>query len=140
MSSGNRREDWPSHLAHELEAAYKRPFVWGEHDCCLFAANVVMAMTGIDGAADLRGRYKTRVGAARVIAKHGGLFGVVNEICARHGFIEINPKSAQRGDVVLLENDGAEALGIAAGTRIAAAGPDGLMYVAWSRAITAWRI
>jgi hypothetical protein len=51
-----RYEDWPQRLVAAIEAARGRPFSWGAMDCCLFAADVVLAMTGVDYAAGFRGR------------------------------------------------------------------------------------
>lgn len=60
-----RRLNWHQHLAQTLQAAMTRPFSWGEHDCCLFAADCVQAVTGVDVAADFRGTYTTPLGAKK---------------------------------------------------------------------------
>ena len=43
------------------------------HDCCSFAADCVLAMTGVDKMAGYRGGYKSAVGASRKLAKAGGM-------------------------------------------------------------------
>ena len=68
-----RLEDWPERLAEAIEAANERPFSWGRHDCCLFACDAVMAMTGVDPAKPFRGKYKTKRGAFGVLKRFAAL-------------------------------------------------------------------
>lgn len=49
------------------------PFAWGYRDCCLWAADAVLAVTGTDPVADIRGTYFSAKQAARVMRDHGGL-------------------------------------------------------------------
>lgn len=140
MSSGNRLEDWPTRLNQAIQAARWRPFVWGEHDCCLFAANVVRAMTGNDPAADLRGRYRSRSGAGRLIKDAGGLDALVDRMARAAGLSPIPVAYAHRGDPVLVETEGGPALGICCGPRIACATHEGLVFVDRARALKAWRV
>lgn len=133
-----RFEDWPNRLAEFMKGAEKRPFSWGEWDCCLLAADCVLALTGTDPASDVRGRYTTRLGAARLIK--GDFPGLIRRITATHGMAEINPRLAQRGDVCLVDSPMGEALGICVGAWIACAGPDGLTLLPLKSAICAWRV
>ena len=66
-----RRPDWRDRLVSYLHSARQRPFEFGQHDCSLFAADCVAAMTGNDMAADWRGRYATMRGGLRVLRKAG---------------------------------------------------------------------
>ena len=43
---------WRSALAAYIAETMRKPFAWGLHDCALFAAGAVEAMTGNDPAAD----------------------------------------------------------------------------------------
>jgi len=52
-----------------LDKYEKLPFNWGQHDCCLFSANVVLEATGIDYAKEFRGKYSTKEEAFDVIKK-----------------------------------------------------------------------
>ena len=99
-----RKEDWPEIIASEIAAADK-PFVWGEWDCCLFAAHVIYAVTGEDFAKEFRG-YTTQIGAAKLLKQYGGVNGIASKFLP-----EILVPFAGRGDVV--EIDGA--LGICLG-------------------------
>lgn len=66
-----RRPDWRRRLGETLAAAADRPFVFGALDCCLFAADCVIAQTGFDPVAEFRGRYTTARGAARILRRAG---------------------------------------------------------------------
>lgn len=143
----SRREDWPAALA----AAYAedRRFAWGRSDCCLFAADLVAAMTGADPAAALRGRYEDVKGARRVLKRHGGsLERLAEDFAARHGWPELPVTLAQRGDLALVElppsseriGDWAEALGIVMGARVAVMGRSGPLQIQLACARRAWRV
>ena len=135
----NRKPDWAKHLLAEIQAASERPFSWGEHDCALFACNVVNAMTGTDPAREFRGKYATKTGAARMIAGYGGLSQLAAWIAEEHGCEEINPAMAQRGDVLLVDIgvDGV-ALGVCAGGRAAVPALSGVWFVPMKQVVRAW--
>lgn len=136
-----RRQDWPSRLAAELELARTRRFQYGRHDCCLFAANIARAITGRDPAAAIRGEYRSRQGAQRLLDAAGGLEALAGQLARESGYAEIPPLSAQRGDVVLIETAGQDALGVIDLTgRIAAAGHEGLVYLPADTGRRAWRV
>lgn len=140
MGPLKRFEDWPARLARALAEAARRPFAWGSHDCALFAAGVVQALTGTDPAAELRGRYETAAGAARALGS-GGLAATAEALACAHGMEAIPPLMAQRGDVVLFETEGRDALGVVdLNGRIAAAGEAGLVVLPLSHAKRAWRV
>lgn len=73
-------------LAPFLDEAAARPFQWGVHDCALLLADWGCALTGIDAAAHLRGRYTTALGCARLLKRAGGLGAVVHHCAALIGF------------------------------------------------------
>jgi hypothetical protein len=122
--------DWDRRLDAHLKAALGRPFSWGEHDCALFAANAVRDMTGIDGAAPFRGRYRTARGATLALRRFagGGLAEAAAAICATHGWPAVPVTLAQRGDLVLLDTAEGPALGLVdlTGRQAVKAGQDGL--------------
>lgn len=128
--------DRPERLHDYIASRRDTPFAWGRHDCALFAADWVQALTGADPAEGLRGRYRTALGAARLIKREGGLEAIAE---ARLGE-RINPRLAQRGDVVLLDGSHGPTLGVCLGVDAAAPGADGLMLVPMRRAQAAWRV
>lgn len=137
-----RREDWPERLAACVAAARARPFEWGAHDCCLFAADCIQAMTDVDVAADFRGKYATAKGAAKAMKKFagGGVLAVAEKIAAAHGLAHIAPAAARRGDVVALDTEQGPALGVCLGALIAAPIAAGLVFLPFTAAQAAWRI
>lgn len=107
---------WDVRLAELLEARVATPLVWGRHDCALLAADAVLATTGVDPAAELRGRYRSAAGAHRALAATLGLPGnlarevdVLREFAeafaARHGVPRVDRVRAKRGDVALILAD-----------------------------------
>jgi hypothetical protein len=134
-----RLENWPSLLAAFL--ADEKPFAWGSRDCCLFAADAVLCITGLDPAIDFRGRYKTAKGAARVLKKYGGLEGAVEVIALDHGMMEVPVGLAQRGDVVLIDSPRGLALAVVnLKGGVTAQGPDGVIHHDIRVAHRAWRV
>ncbi|MCK7458509.1 DUF6950 family protein [Idiomarina aminovorans] len=103
-----RTNDWPTELANFLLKTRKTPFKWGENDCCLFAANAIIAMGGQDVAEDVRGRYKTAIGAHRIMKKFGAnsLTELLKQRLGRpDGFIT-------RGAIVIVESEGEQVAGV----------------------------
>lgn len=139
-----RLEHWPRLLADFIESRRKAPFEWGTNDCCLFACDAVHAITGLDPAAKtFRGKYKTAVGAGKILKKHGGVEGVAENVCEKHGFGEITIPFAMRGDVVSCDMTevGEAALGICLGAQSAFIGiTDGMRFIPTINCRRAWRI
>jgi hypothetical protein len=138
-----RAENWPIKLADALVRARRRPFVWGQHDCCLFVADVVKAMTGMDMGADIRGRYDSREGAAALIAQTtgGGGFDALAALYAdRYGFAEVAPGFAWRGDVALTDADLGPTLGIIIDSSVGHLAPGGLTFLPRALVRRAWRV
>lgn len=134
-----RFEDWPIRLNAAIEAARGRPFVWGQHDCALFAFNIVRDLTGIDHAAAYRGTYSTALGAQRALQKRGQ--GTLRASVGAALGGEIPAVKAQRGDVLLRIQPGrGETLGICMGADGAFVGGAGLVFVPVSDCLTAWRV
>lgn len=133
-----RREDWPERLAAAIDAARELPFAWGEHDCLMFAANCVQAMTGEDPAVDFRKTYRTARGAAWTVARAGGMrVGADARLGER-----VLVLRAQRGDVVLVELDNErQAYGICVGATVACpCEAGGVAFISMERARCAWRV
>tara|TARA_Y100000114_G_C11664168_1_gene280521 strand:+ start:93 stop:485 length:393 start_codon:yes stop_codon:yes gene_type:complete len=99
-------------LANELNKP--RKFVWGIEDCCLFSANIIKSITNIDIAKKYRGKYKTKIGAFRLIKRFGykNLIECVDDEIQKHGFQRIHINMAQKGDVVTKKIDNDEIVGI----------------------------
>lgn len=137
-----RFPDWHARLATEIERARSRTFEWGKFDCALFACDCVLAVTGVDPAAEFRGTYSTEDEARKLLGTEG-LDGFASAIAGKTELKEISPTFAQRGDVVLVENgDPTRALGVVGldGRFVLCASEPGLARVPMKRWLRAWRI
>lgn len=112
---------WRSALAEYVRKVSTKPFQWGEHDCALFAAGAVQAMTGEDFASGYRGKYKTLAGGLRLLKRKG--FANHADYAASL-FEEIHPSAAQVGDIAAIDIEGGVALGVVQGERIYVLRPD----------------
>lgn len=116
--SAPRLPDWEARLAAYLEPLRLRPFAWGAHDCCLFCAGAVEAMTGADPMPEFRGRYSTVIGAERALRRYGA--GTLDATLDGK-FQTIAASLARRGDIVMSGG----LLGICMGPHLVAVGQEG---------------
>jgi hypothetical protein len=139
-----RYTDWTKRLTAHLGTLVGKPFAWGSHDCALAAADAIVVMTGVDLAAEFRGKYTDQASAAAVIKNFagGGLEELVVKVTAAHGMKEVGPRLAQRGDLVLFQGDQGASLGIVHmnGTRACSVGPKGMVWVCTLNCKRAWRV
>lgn len=137
-----RREDWPERLAAAVAAARRKPFAWGEHDCLLWTCGVVRDMTGVDWAAEWRGRYNDRKGALRLLRDFagGGLVETCEKIARDWQLQEVTAAFAQRGDVTLLDTVTGPAIGPCIGDHAVYVAADQLGFVDMVNIKRAWRI
>jgi hypothetical protein len=98
-----RIEGWESRLADHVREAYGNPFRWGAHDCALWAARWVRDCTGNDFLSDWEGKYKSELGARRLMKRRG--YESVADIADEH-LVEIPVGLAKRGDLLLHPIDG----------------------------------
>lgn len=130
-----RIDGWEARLAEVVDAAIDRPFAWGTHDCCTFAAACVDAVTGSDHLDHLG--YEDERTAKRVIACHGGL---VEAIAARLGSPCAGWAHARRGDICLVPTEQGDGLGVCVGHRIVLPGERGLASYPLHLAQCTWRV
>jgi hypothetical protein len=135
-----RKENWPAVLADFIESRRGEPFAWGRQDCCMFAADAVVMMTGIDPAVEVRGRWDSALSAGRLLRSLGGVEEAVRAACARCGFAELAPPLAGRGDIVLTDTAAGPAAGICLGLHAAFPGPSGLTFVLLTDCRAAYRV
>ena len=132
-----RRSDWRSRLSACIQGALEKPFEWGSHDCAIFAADAILAMTDVDLAAGFRGHYSTEIGGARRLrsAGHSDQLQLAASLLP-----EIDPAFATDGDVCAFDTSGWSVLGLFVGDLIAAPGIDGLKFVPRTDAMRAFHV
>lgn len=122
-----RRPDWRAQLGQYLAEVARRTFRPGAHDCALFAAGAVEAMTGFDAAAEWRGTYRTLAAGRRALQAAGfeDHLALVATFCP-----EVSPAMASVGDLVAVPaDDGEVALGVVQGAAIYCLTPGGMALV-----------
>ncbi|MBY6138521.1 hypothetical protein KUV26_03655 [Leisingera daeponensis] len=130
--------DWRVRLGAYLARVAHLPYRPGQHDCALFAAGAVQAMTGTDLAAAWRGRYR-RLEDGQAALQAAGFASHVD--LAASLFPEVVPSFAQAGDVAVFEADGAgQALGIVQGGAAYVLRPEGLALVSRLHMQRAFRV
>jgi hypothetical protein len=139
-----RLDGWPGLLGAFIASRREIPFRWGSNDCCLFACDAALIMTGEDLARGFRDTYDTARSATRAMNALGASsVGELADIFAeRLGIRVVPPSFAQRGDVMLLKRELGESLGIVSlnGLDIWAPAEEGLAEIPIQEGLRAWRI
>jgi len=135
-----RISNWPRALSDYITENERHPFIWGEHDCLLFAAGAIKAITEHDPANFWRGKYHSAFGAARVFKDWGGIEEMVATIAGAEGYEEEPVKLAQRGDLMLHHQRRWPAGGICMGVWSAFAGADQITMLKTASCARAWRV
>lgn len=102
-----RLPDWQARLTSALMAKRHNP-----GNCAEFAADMCLAMTGVDHAAEFRGRYSTVAGGIRVMRKAG--YNDHVDFVQRH-FVEKAVVDVVPGDLVVLDGDDGFTVGVVQG-------------------------
>lgn len=88
-------------LPDYLASVARRRWEWGKTDCLLMPADWVLAVRGVDPAADYRGAYTTERQALKAIRRAGGIEALVGRAMARCGFALTMER--REGDVALVQ-------------------------------------
>lgn len=135
-----RPHDWPQRLAQYIAQHRATPFQWGAHDCVTFALGWLDCVReDLDPQLEaLRAslRYRTAGGALRRMDGRS-LEVAVDE------WNELEPVDvalAHRGDLMLIEVNGRQSLGVCVGEHVAGPGVTGLELVPRTAAVAAWRV
>jgi hypothetical protein len=135
-----RRADWPERLAAVIEAARHEPYCLGSHDCVRLAFQCIEAMTGADLWPIVRG-YTTKAQAVRTMARlSGGSADLGDALTAVLGRQPQPVSMAQRGDVLLYQDEEGQHLGVCVGFNMVLLAERGLVFVPVSKALAAWRV
>lgn len=132
-----RLPDWRPRLVTYLAAVRDEPLVYGRHDCALFVAGAVEAMTGADPAAEFREAYTTLKGGLKRLAAEG----LADHVALVRSLLdEVPPAFAMVGDVAVIGEIGTPALGIFEGESILVLKDPGLGLIPRSAASLAFRV
>ena len=138
-----RYDDWPERLNAYLEKVGRRPFKWGTHDCCTFAAGAVKAMTGRNHMAEFRGTYRSEAEAAEALKAigKGSLYATIRSKFGN----PVKPALAKRGDLMMADQktvngQGAPVLLICLGEQSAGPGAEGLVFLPTLSCLRGFRV
>jgi len=136
-----KTQGWEKRLADYFEEMRDKPFKRGVNDCALFAGNCVDLMTGLNTTEEFRRPYKSRK-QAYTLLKELGYNDLTAVAMKKLGDPLPGVAYAKRGDVVLVEYDGQDALAIVdlSGKHAATVGKDGLMYFDMKYWSKAWEV
>jgi hypothetical protein len=142
-----RKYQWDTALLHDfIIATANTTFTYGSHDCCLFVADAVLAMTDVDIADDFRGKYDSRIAAFKLIKSITGGISVTDALayCAKkYSMTEYQyPLMASRGDMVIVDNAGDPSAGIIHlnGRTVLVASETGMKTVPITSVQRAWKV
>lgn len=120
--------DWKTRFSNYLPHVINKPFKWGAQDCCMFAADSIYVMTGIDILEEYRNKYSSAKGAQKILDEHGGtLSKFLTVVCRKHGLKKAEPNIAQNGSLCLIKTDIGDAAAILWNGKVWAQGPDGVI-------------
>lgn len=132
-----RLHGWERRLAAVTEKHMALPGAWGACDCGLTVGEAIEAVTGVNPLAGFIGRYKTALGAARIMKRKG--WGDMADVLASF-FPETGRLMARRGDVGVVMQGGALTAGYVCEHGFAAKGPRGLIFHDLTEIISAYRV
>lgn len=135
-----RVSGWEQSFARVVEEWRHKPFRYGAFDCCQFAAEVVVALRGIDYRKQFPA-YSCKESADAIIEAMSGINGIVEKVMGA-------PKAvaeASIGDLVLGDFGNGLTLGVCVKGMLmdiecAAPGRDGLRFIPLERALAAWTV
>jgi hypothetical protein len=141
-----RKPDWQQLLHEFLLARRQQPFAWGANDCALFAADAIKSFTGVDLAADFRGKYTDESGAnATIKAVTAGSTVEDASVYVAKKYALVERKTillAQRGDLVLYSGSEGLAAGVVHlnGIHALFVTPTGLHKIPLRQCKRAWKV
>ncbi len=140
-----RKLDWEMRLHEFIESRKGSAFAWGSNDCCLFAADAVEAMTGVDLAANFRGKYDSEASCVKMVSELGyaSIEDLIRKELASWQLQPMRPVQAHRGDLLLTMQEGQPALCVVGltGKHSIGVGEDGLMKVrTYHDGVVAYRV
>ena len=137
--------DWEQRLHAFIDGRKTSPFAWGSNDCCLWAADAVLAMTGIDIADKFRGKYDSEASCMAMLKSLGysDIETMIRKELTSWQLTPVQPTFAHRGDLVMSMQANQPALCVVGldGKHSLGVGERGLMKInTYHDCVQAWRI
>lgn len=132
----HRHPLWEQRLVGLIEKSRERPYAYGRHDCLLWPAAAVKAVTGKDHGRGHRGKYRSAASASRYLRSLG--FDSPEQFLDSL-FDEKPIGFAQRGDLVL-GSDGIPGVCIGDVALSVGDGSAGLVRVPRAQWVKAWAV
>ena len=146
--------NFPRVVKQEIDSAAKRSFTWGEHDCCMWAGDVVKKIASFDPCWPFRDRYHDLAAAVEEMRRYispdrpGSVWHLFDAVTVKlgdeNGLVNIPVSKVQSGDLVVLNLPQSP---IGGGLAIQFQGrawtphhQGGMADVSLSQAVRAWRI
>lgn len=128
-----RYPDWPVRLNQYILAVHDREFKYGEHDCCLFLAGEVIAITGEDPMAEYRGHYDSLESGERLVREIGA--GTVLKTLYKKFGRPLPGAMGRKGDIAWYKDDDHPdgAVGLVLGRQAMFIGENGYVLIRLSR-------
>lgn len=133
-----RLPDWETRLRSYIDSVRRTPFAYSVFDCALFAAGAVQAMTGVDPAESLRGRYHDAATGKQLINQLGYLDHI--DMAAALFDTLKNRSLAALGDLAAVPTEAGLALGVVGGPVVFAPQLRGLGTIQLTAAKRVFRI
>ena len=134
-----RLVDWEQRLGKWLQQAVNRPFIWGEFDCVIAAAEAMSVQTGHDFTGTCKGWYSTERGAVKRLLKLG--YRDINQ--AMTDAFQSDPVPVcqlQRGDIVEAVMDDEPTVGVIWAGSVWLPDEEGLRPQSLNLASAGWRL
>lgn len=139
MILDGRVPGWRSRLNEAIKASTARHLKPGDHDCAIFLASCVYALTGVDLAEKYRGRYGTIEDGYALLSADG--FETIEAHIAAHFQQLPHHTQAVTGDIAVISDaGGAERTGIVDQDRVRVVMQTGSGLVPRSRMIRAYAV
>lgn len=132
----SRQDNWAYALGAYINSIHKTPFGYGRHDCGVLAAGCIKALSGADVLPDIK--YTSRLELMRELKRVFGspfIDDAVAKLAVQHGWTEVKPTFAHRGDLVVIGTSRHSRLGVVSlhGTCVMTPGDNGILYEPFDR-------
>lgn len=132
----SRVEDWENALLATVAQWQCARFSWGQRDCAHFAADIVLALTGVDVAQKFEHLYHSELTAKTLLDVRGGIIPAACQVLGA----SVAPLTARRGDIVAVKAPQGHALGVVMGAEAVALTTEGLRPFSPGYWQACWRV